>query len=173
MAIEFYDVKKREKVQIPESEVKKTTYERQGKDGKTQVRYAFRAVNEGTKLTKFASKDDWDALDAPIEQRWPEQHRGPTGSRLGTRLLGAFVLAVLAALLPECVQRRRKDYEHRDHIGDPEVPVPEVGERDRGTHRWRVWHPWWPLRIRLRQQEQPEAGEAHHHREHEVLRAGC
>jgi hypothetical protein len=67
MAIEFYDVKKREKVQIPESEVKKTTYERQGKDGKTQVRYAFRAVNEGTKLTKFASKDDWDALDAPIE----------------------------------------------------------------------------------------------------------
>jgi len=36
MAIEFYDVKKREKVQIPESEVSKTTYERQGKDGKTQ-----------------------------------------------------------------------------------------------------------------------------------------
>jgi hypothetical protein len=67
MAIEFYDVKKREKVQIPESEVKKTTYERQGKDGKTQVRYAFRAVNEGTKLTKFASKEDWDALDAPVE----------------------------------------------------------------------------------------------------------
>ena len=46
MAIEFYDVKKREKVQIPESEVKKTTYERQGKDGKTQVRYAFKAVIE-------------------------------------------------------------------------------------------------------------------------------
>jgi hypothetical protein len=67
MAIEFYDVKKREKVQIPESEVKKTTYERQGKDGSTQVRYAFKAVNEGTKLTKFASKEDWDALDAPVE----------------------------------------------------------------------------------------------------------
>ena len=67
MAIEFYDVKKREKVQIPESEVRKTTYEREGKDGKKSVRYAFRATNEGTKLTKFASKDDWDALDAPIE----------------------------------------------------------------------------------------------------------
>jgi hypothetical protein len=51
MAIEFYDVKKREKVQIPESEVKKTTYERQGKNGQTQ----------------FASKADWDALDAPVE----------------------------------------------------------------------------------------------------------
>jgi hypothetical protein len=67
MAIEFYDVKLREKVQIPESEVKKTTYERPGKDGKINVRYAFRAVNNGTKLTKFASKEDWDALDAPIE----------------------------------------------------------------------------------------------------------
>jgi hypothetical protein len=67
MAIEFYDVKKREKVQIPESEVRKTTYEREGKEGKTSVRYAFRATNEGTKLTKFASKEDWDALDAPIE----------------------------------------------------------------------------------------------------------
>jgi hypothetical protein len=67
MAIEFYDVKKREKVQIDESDVTKTTYERQGKDGKTQVRYAFKAVNEGTKLTKFASKEDWDALDAPVD----------------------------------------------------------------------------------------------------------
>jgi hypothetical protein len=67
MAIEFYDVKLREKVQIPESEVKKTTYEREGKNGKTNVRYAFKAVNQGTKLTKFASKEDWDALDAPVE----------------------------------------------------------------------------------------------------------
>jgi hypothetical protein len=67
MAIEFYDVKKREKVQIPESEVRKTTYEREGKNGTKSIRYAFRATNEGTKLTKFASKEDWDALDAPIE----------------------------------------------------------------------------------------------------------
>ena len=67
MAIEFYDVKQRDKVQIPESEVRKTTYERQGKDGQTQVRYALRATNQGTNLTKFVSKADWDALDAPIE----------------------------------------------------------------------------------------------------------
>ena len=37
------------------------------KDGSKQIRYAFKAVNEGTKLTKFASKEDWDALDAPVE----------------------------------------------------------------------------------------------------------
>ena len=67
MAIEFYDVKKREKVQIDESQVKKTKYEREGKDGKTNVRYALRAQNEGTNLTKFVSESDWKALDAPEE----------------------------------------------------------------------------------------------------------
>ena len=67
MAIEFYDVKKREKVGIEEAQVKKTKYEREGKDGKTNVRYALRAENEGTKLTKFVSQADWDALDAPEE----------------------------------------------------------------------------------------------------------
>ncbi len=67
MAIEFYDVKKREKVQIDEGQVRKTKYEREGKDGKTNVRYALRAQNEGTNLTKFVSQSDWDALDAPEE----------------------------------------------------------------------------------------------------------
>lgn len=67
MAIEFYDVKLREKVSIDESQVKKTKYERPGKDGKTNVRYALRAENQGTKLTKFVSESDWKALDAPEE----------------------------------------------------------------------------------------------------------
>jgi Zn/Cd-binding protein ZinT len=67
MAIEFYDVKLREKVSIPESEVRKTTYEREGKEGKVNVRFAFRAENEGTKLTKFVSQSDWAALEAPLE----------------------------------------------------------------------------------------------------------
>jgi hypothetical protein len=67
MAIEFYDVKLRQKVQIPESEVRKTTYERESKGGKTNVRYALRATNQGTNLTRFVSKNDWDGLDAPVE----------------------------------------------------------------------------------------------------------
>jgi Zn/Cd-binding protein ZinT len=67
MAIEFYDAKRREKVSIPESQVRKTTYERSGKDGKRSVRYAFRAENEGTKLTRFVSQSDWAALEAPLE----------------------------------------------------------------------------------------------------------
>ena len=47
--------------------MRKTTYERQGKEGKTNVRYALRAENRGTKLTKFVSQADWDGLEAPLE----------------------------------------------------------------------------------------------------------
>ncbi len=60
-------VKRREKVSIPESRVRKTTYEREGKEGKTSVRYAVRAENEGTKLTKFVSQADWEGLEVPLE----------------------------------------------------------------------------------------------------------
>jgi hypothetical protein len=65
MPIEFYDVKKREKVQVPESAVRKVTYERATKSGGTTVRYALKAEFEGSKMNKFVSKEDWDALDAP------------------------------------------------------------------------------------------------------------
>lgn len=67
MGIEFYNVKKREKVSVDESTVTKVKYERTTKAGKPSVRYAFRAVDDGTKLTKFVSESDWKALDAPEE----------------------------------------------------------------------------------------------------------
>jgi len=68
MAVEFYNVKKRKKVKIDESNVTKKTYERKLKDGSVQTRYAFRAVDDdGTNLTKFASKSDWDAVSAKVE----------------------------------------------------------------------------------------------------------
>jgi len=64
MAIEFYDVKVRAKVQIDESQVKKTTFET--KNG--QVRYGLRAKTEdGRNLTKFVSKADWENLNLPEE----------------------------------------------------------------------------------------------------------
>lgn len=66
MAIEFYNVKKRKKVMI--DSVRKTKYERTLKDGSIQIRYAFRATDDdGTNLTKFCSKVDWDAVSAPVE----------------------------------------------------------------------------------------------------------
>jgi hypothetical protein len=65
--IQFYDVKSRQKVSIPEADVKKTKFERTTKDGSTQTRYALRAVQDGTKLTKFCSQSDWEALNVPEE----------------------------------------------------------------------------------------------------------
>jgi hypothetical protein len=67
MPIQFYDVKSRQKVDIPESEVRKTKYEQKAKDGKVNTRYALRASHNGTNLTKFVKEADWKALDAPEE----------------------------------------------------------------------------------------------------------
>lgn len=61
--IEFYNVKKKQKVSISEADVEKKSYERKLKSGKTSIRYALKAVDDdGTKLTKFCSKADYDKL---------------------------------------------------------------------------------------------------------------
>lgn len=48
---------------IDDDKITKVKYpSKPGKDGSEQFRYAFRAVDDdGTNLTKFASKADWDA----------------------------------------------------------------------------------------------------------------
>ena len=65
MAIEFYSVKHRRKVQVDESDVQKKTYERETSKG-TQTRYAFQAQTtvdgDSVKLTKFVGKADFDKL---------------------------------------------------------------------------------------------------------------
>ena len=61
--IEFYNVKKKAKVSIDKANVEKHIYERKLKSGGIQNRYAFKAVDEdGTKLTKFCSKADFDSV---------------------------------------------------------------------------------------------------------------
>ena len=68
MAVEFYDVKERKKVQVDDSKITKKRYTRETKDGKTQERYALRGKTaDGRNLTKFVSKADWDKLSAPEE----------------------------------------------------------------------------------------------------------
>ena len=63
MAKEFYNVKKKKKVSISDDKIEKVKYERKTKSGETQIRYAFKAVDDdGTKLTKFCSKADWDNI---------------------------------------------------------------------------------------------------------------
>jgi hypothetical protein len=65
--VEFYNVKLRRKVEVPESAVRKVRYERETKSGGVSVRYGLRAEYEGTRMTKFVSQADWEALEAPIE----------------------------------------------------------------------------------------------------------
>ena len=60
--IEFYNVRKKEKVSIDESEITPVKYERTSKTGKLVIRYGLKAVDEGTKLTKFCSKDVYESL---------------------------------------------------------------------------------------------------------------
>ena len=65
--MQFYDVKTRQKVDVSDSDITKTTYTRTTKSGSTQTRYAVRAKYQGRNLTKFVSKETWDSLDVPTE----------------------------------------------------------------------------------------------------------
>lgn len=63
MAIEFYDVKIRQKVSVDNKNVKKVTFTT--KNG--QTRYGLRAKTaDGRNLTKFISKSEWDKLNLPV-----------------------------------------------------------------------------------------------------------
>jgi len=64
--MQFYNVKTRSKVEVPDSDLKKTKYVRKTTKG-DQVRYALRANVNGTNLTKFVSKDTYDSLNVPME----------------------------------------------------------------------------------------------------------
>lgn len=60
--MEFYNVKKREKVQIDDSKCVKVVYNRQTSKG-VQKRYAVKATDtDGMALTKFISKEVYDSL---------------------------------------------------------------------------------------------------------------
>lgn len=66
--MEFYSVKHRKKVEVPEKDIQKKTYSRESSSG-SSVRYA--AVAETTvegdkvKLTKFINKATFDSLKVP------------------------------------------------------------------------------------------------------------
>jgi hypothetical protein len=54
--MQFYSVKERRMVEVPDSQVKTQKYERTTKSGKKQVRYALKAEYNGQKLTKFVDE---------------------------------------------------------------------------------------------------------------------
>jgi len=63
--IEFYSVKERRRVSVPEANVRKVVYYPRGAGN---PRYALRATYDGQTLTKFVSKAEFDRLDLPVEQ---------------------------------------------------------------------------------------------------------
>ncbi len=66
MEVEFYDVKERKKITLTEG-ITKTKYVRKLKDGSEQVRFAFRGLYNGRKLTKFCSQEAWNNAAVPEE----------------------------------------------------------------------------------------------------------
>ena len=61
--IEFYNVRKRKKVQVADEDVERRVLESKTKTGEVRLRYAFAAVDEdGTKMLKFCKKTDYDAF---------------------------------------------------------------------------------------------------------------
>ncbi|MEP7285140.1 MAG: hypothetical protein ABI947_05155 [Chloroflexota bacterium] len=69
-SIEFYDVKLKQKVSVPEKDVTKTKFE--AKNGR--VTYGLRGKTEdGRKLTKFIGKADWEKMKVPEEKKAPEE----------------------------------------------------------------------------------------------------
>lgn len=65
--IEFYNVRSKKKVQVPEERVSKSVYTKKTKKGVERTRYAFKAVDEdGTKLTRFCSKADFDQHEGDL-----------------------------------------------------------------------------------------------------------
>ena len=66
--MKFYNVKKRESVDVPENKCTKVVYKRKTSKG-TQERYAVRAKdNDGTNLTKFVNKATFDKLSCPVSK---------------------------------------------------------------------------------------------------------
>ena len=65
MKIEFYNVKKKQKVQVDSSKVEKVKITKLSKDGKVRIRYAFKSLDEdGTKLTRFCSEAEFNNFSA-------------------------------------------------------------------------------------------------------------
>ena len=64
--IRIYDVKNKEKVEIPEDKLSKKKFDITTKTGKKMVRYAFVGeTTDGRNLTKFCSEGDFNASSAP------------------------------------------------------------------------------------------------------------
>ena len=62
--MEFYNVRKRKKVEISTNKIEKRLLESKTKKGDIRVRYAFATVDDdGTKMLKFCNKEAYDSFE--------------------------------------------------------------------------------------------------------------
>lgn len=63
--MEFYNLKTRSKIDVPEKQIKKQRYERKTANGKTQTRYALIADHDGTRLFRFVNEETFSSTKVP------------------------------------------------------------------------------------------------------------
>jgi hypothetical protein len=63
--VEFYNMKAKRKVDVPEKDIKKQVFEKKGSSGNVQRRYAIVAESDGTKMFKFVSEQTFKSLAVP------------------------------------------------------------------------------------------------------------
>ncbi len=64
--MQFYDLKTRAHIDVPESNVKKTKMKRKTKNGE-QIRYALKGSHDGRTLYKFVNEATFNATNVPEE----------------------------------------------------------------------------------------------------------
>lgn len=68
--MEFYSVKHRRKVTVPDTDLKKKVFNVKGKGGNMMTRYACVAKSivdgDAVNLTKFINKETFDSLTCPM-----------------------------------------------------------------------------------------------------------
>jgi hypothetical protein len=63
--MEFYNLKTKHTVEVPEKELKRRKFERSTSKGTKQTRYAVTAEVDGTKLFKFVNERTYKSLKVP------------------------------------------------------------------------------------------------------------
>jgi hypothetical protein len=63
--VEFYNMKLKRKVDVPDSQIKKTVFQQKGSAGGSQRRYALTAEHDGTRMFKFVSEATYKAMKVP------------------------------------------------------------------------------------------------------------
>ena len=63
--MEFYNLKLKRKVDVPDTDIKKTVFQQKGSRGGSQRRYALVAEMNGTRMFKFVSEATFNSMKVP------------------------------------------------------------------------------------------------------------